>query len=37
MREKMSFPTGSVPRMWPGEKGGRPALRMLPPTGGGTL
>jgi len=26
-------PFGSVPRMWPGENGGRPASRMLPPTG----
>ena len=24
MREKMSLPTGSVPKMWPGDSGGRP-------------
>src|SRR5216684_3475525 len=36
MRERMSLPTGSVPRMCPGENAGRPELRMLPPTGGGT-
>jgi hypothetical protein len=36
MRESMSLPFGSVPRMWPGDSGGRPESRTLPPTGLGT-
>jgi hypothetical protein len=36
MREKTSLPTGSVPKMCPGDSGGRPAFSTLPPTGLGT-